>query len=133
LIRRAIGGQPTDLAAGGRLAAYDSTDGRGIRRVTCPEGFSVVPRPGFAHDLLFLSSGFIRPVIYAIKILKHTIFLRFNSHLWRIGNRDRPIRHIPEALPRPSSVAWNGSSGVDPDSKIESLGDFSFVHKRTRR
>ena len=31
------------------------------------EGYSVVPRPVFAHNLLFLSSGFDSPVVYAIK------------------------------------------------------------------
>lgn len=53
--------------ASGFVAAYDPADGRELWRARYPEGFSVIPRPVFAHDLLFLSSSFMRPVVYAIK------------------------------------------------------------------
>ena len=41
--------------------------GRELWRVRYGEGYSVVPRPVFADGLLFLSSGFDAPVLYAIK------------------------------------------------------------------
>ena len=42
-------------------------DGRELWRVGYGEGYSVVPRPVFAHGLLFLSSGFDAPILHAIK------------------------------------------------------------------
>jgi outer membrane protein assembly factor BamB len=54
-------------AASGFVAAYDPADGQEIWRVGYGEGYSVVPRPIFSHDLLIVSSGFDSPVLYAIK------------------------------------------------------------------
>jgi outer membrane protein assembly factor BamB len=53
--------------ASGFVGAYEPQSGREIWRVRYGEGYSVVPRPVFAHGLLFLSSGFDRPILYAIK------------------------------------------------------------------
>ena len=50
----------------GLVAAYDVKDGREIWRVRY-DGFSLIPRPVFAHGMLFLSSGFMKPVLHAIK------------------------------------------------------------------
>lgn len=49
------------------VVAYDPANGREIWRVSYPEGYSVVPRPVFGHGLVFLSSSFDRPVVYAIR------------------------------------------------------------------
>jgi len=51
----------------GVVQALEPKTGKEIWRVTYDQGYSVVPRPVFAHGLLFLSSGFDRPVGYAIK------------------------------------------------------------------
>lgn len=51
----------------GVVCALDPKDGHEIWRVRYGEGYSVVPRPIFGHGLLFLSSGFDKAVIYAIK------------------------------------------------------------------
>lgn len=51
----------------GAVCAYEPTSGREIWRVRYGEGYSVVPRPVFGHGLLFLSSGFDRPVVMAIR------------------------------------------------------------------
>ena len=53
--------------ASGFVAAYAPQDGRELWRVRYGEGYSVVPRPVFAHGLLFVSSGFDQPVVYAIR------------------------------------------------------------------
>jgi outer membrane protein assembly factor BamB len=50
----------------GFVAAYDPADGREIWRMNYGEGYSVVPRPVFAHGLLFVASGYERPILYAI-------------------------------------------------------------------
>lgn len=51
----------------GAVIAYDPKDGKEIWRVRYPEGYSVVPRPVFGHGLIFVSSAFDRPVLYAIR------------------------------------------------------------------
>jgi outer membrane protein assembly factor BamB len=52
-------------AASGFVGGY-STDGKELWRVKYGEGYSVVPRPVFGNGLLYVSSGFDRPVLYAI-------------------------------------------------------------------
>ncbi|MDQ3625022.1 MAG: PQQ-like beta-propeller repeat protein, partial [Verrucomicrobiota bacterium] len=51
----------------GLVAAYDPRNGDERWRVAYGQGYSVVPRPVFAHGLLFVSSGFNQPVLYAIE------------------------------------------------------------------
>jgi outer membrane protein assembly factor BamB len=51
----------------GVVSALDPKDGREIWRVRYGEGYSVVPRPVFGHGLVFISSGYERAVIYAIR------------------------------------------------------------------
>jgi outer membrane protein assembly factor BamB len=51
----------------GGVMAYDPQSGAEIWRVRYPEGYSVVPRPVFAHGLIFVSSSFDRPALYAIR------------------------------------------------------------------
>ena len=53
--------------ASGHVAAYDPADGREIWKVQYAEGYSLVPRPVLAHGLIFVSSGFDNPVLYAIR------------------------------------------------------------------
>ncbi|MEA3213129.1 MAG: hypothetical protein QOE70_6186 [Chthoniobacter sp.] len=63
-----VGGATQVISPGsGFVGAYDPRDGRELWRVSYGEGYSVIPRPVFAHGLLFLSSGFEKPVLYAIK------------------------------------------------------------------
>jgi outer membrane protein assembly factor BamB len=51
----------------GFVGAYDPKDGHELWRVNYGEGYSVIPRPVFAHDLLFVSSSFDKPVLKAIR------------------------------------------------------------------
>jgi outer membrane protein assembly factor BamB len=50
----------------GFVAAYDPVNGQELWRVGYGEGYSVVPRPVYAHGLLYLSSGFDKAALYAI-------------------------------------------------------------------
>ena len=54
-------------AGSGFVGGYAVDDGHELWRVDYGEGYSVVPRPVFAHGLVFVSSGFDTPVLYAIK------------------------------------------------------------------
>jgi outer membrane protein assembly factor BamB len=51
----------------GAVIAYNPADGKEIWRVRYPEGYSVVPRPVFGDGLVFVSSAFDRPIVYAIR------------------------------------------------------------------
>ena len=63
-----VGGQPQVISPGsGFVGGYDPADGRELWRVRYGEGYSVIPRPVFAHGLLYVSSSFDQPVLYAIR------------------------------------------------------------------
>lgn len=51
----------------GFVGSYDPMDGHEIWKARYGEGYSVITRPVFAHGLIFVSSSFDRPVLYAIK------------------------------------------------------------------
>lgn len=53
--------------ASGFVGSYDPADGHELWRVDYGEGYSVVPRPVFADGLIFVSSAFDVPVVYAIR------------------------------------------------------------------
>ncbi len=48
------------------VMAYDPADGKELWRVKY-DGYSVIPRPVFGHGLVFLSSGYDRPTLLAIR------------------------------------------------------------------
>jgi outer membrane protein assembly factor BamB len=48
------------------VIAYDPADGKEIWRAQ-HEGYSVIPRPVYGHGLIFLSSGYDRPSLLAIR------------------------------------------------------------------
>jgi outer membrane protein assembly factor BamB len=65
-----IDGAPQLVIPGsGLVGAYEPSTGRELWRVRYGEGYSVIPRPVFAAELgmLFVSSGFDAPVLYAIR------------------------------------------------------------------
>jgi outer membrane protein assembly factor BamB len=51
----------------GAVCAYDPKTGAELWRVRYGEGYSVVPRPVLADGMLFLASGYDRPVLHAIR------------------------------------------------------------------
>lgn len=46
--------------------AYDAATGETIWRVDYPDGYSVIPRPVYGNGLVFVCSGYNKPVMYAI-------------------------------------------------------------------
>jgi outer membrane protein assembly factor BamB len=60
------GAQQIISPGSGFVGAYDPNDGQEIWRVNYGEGYSVVPRPVFAHGLVFVVSGFDQPTLLAI-------------------------------------------------------------------
>lgn len=51
----------------GAVISYDPESGREIWRCGYDEGYSVVPRPVFAHGLIYVCSGFNRAILYAVR------------------------------------------------------------------
>ncbi len=50
-----------------RARAYDPLTGKEIWRVRYDEGFSNVPRPVYAHGLVYIATGFQQPEILAVR------------------------------------------------------------------
>lgn len=50
-----------------RARAYDPITGKEIWRVRYDDGFSNVPRPVFAHGLVYIATGFQQPSLLAVK------------------------------------------------------------------
>jgi outer membrane protein assembly factor BamB len=50
-----------------RTRAYDPLTGKEIGRVRYDEGFSNVPRPVFAHGLVYIATGFQQPELLAVR------------------------------------------------------------------
>ncbi len=55
------------VPAANGVSSYDPATGRPIWHVKYPGGYSVVPRPVYGHGLVFLSTGFDKPVLLAIR------------------------------------------------------------------
>ena len=51
----------------GAVVSYDAKDGKEIWRVQY-DGYSVIPRPVFGHGLVFISTGYDRPSVLAIRV-----------------------------------------------------------------
>jgi outer membrane protein assembly factor BamB len=50
----------------GAVYGYDPADGSVLWQVDYADGYSVIPRPVYAHGLVFISSGYDRPTLFAI-------------------------------------------------------------------
>jgi outer membrane protein assembly factor BamB len=62
-----VGGKKQIVSQGaGAVYGYNPTDGSVLWQVDYGDGYSVIPRPVFAHGLVFISSGYDRPTLYAI-------------------------------------------------------------------
>ena len=64
-----VNGQKQLITPGsGVVNALNPKDGTEIWRFNYDQGYSVVPRPVYAHGMIYLSSGYDKPVLYAIKV-----------------------------------------------------------------
>ncbi|MCB1277899.1 PQQ-binding-like beta-propeller repeat protein [Prosthecobacter sp.] len=64
-----VAGQKQVISAGsGIVQALNPKDGSEIWHVMYGTGYSVVPRPVFAHGMIFMSTGYDKPIGLAIKV-----------------------------------------------------------------
>lgn len=63
-----VKGKPQVVIPGsGAVMAYDPSNGKELWRFRYGDGFSVVPRPLYRDGVVYVCSGFMRAVIYAVK------------------------------------------------------------------
>ena len=99
-----VNGEPQVISpCSGAVAAYRPDDGEEIWRCRWGEGYSVTPRPVYAHGLIFASSGFDRAVAYAIRT---------------DGSGDVTDSH----------VAWTYSKTVPRESSFIVVGDEFYMN-----
>ena len=61
-------GQPQLISPGAHHAyAYDPRTGKELWYIEYGSGFSNVPRPVYAHGLVYICSGFFQPVLFAVR------------------------------------------------------------------
>lgn len=97
-----VQGRPQVICPGSDVVmALDPATGREIWRVRY-EGYSVVPRPVYAHGLIYLSTGYDVPVLYAIR---------------PDGRGDVTSTH----------VAWIARKGVPRNASPLVVGDYLYL------
>lgn len=63
-----VDGQPQVISPGAHHAyAYNARTGKELWYIEYGEGFSNVPRPVYAHGLVYICSGFFQPVLFAVR------------------------------------------------------------------
>jgi len=89
-----VNGQKQLITPGsGVVNALNPKDGTEIWHFNYDQGYSVVPRPVYAHGMIYLSSGYDKPVLYAIKVNADSKGDVTASHLaWTI---DKAAPHNP--------------------------------------
>jgi len=105
-----IEGQPQVISPGsGLVAAFNPTDGKEIWRVTYDEGFSVVPRPVYAHGRLYLATGFARPSLLAINPQDARGDATESNIVWQ---HDRGVPNTPSMLVVGDEIYFVSDNGV---------------------
>lgn len=66
LVTRVAGAAQAICPGSDAVFAYDPATGQELWRVDYPGGYSVIPRPVHAAGLVFVGSGYDKPVLYAI-------------------------------------------------------------------
>jgi outer membrane protein assembly factor BamB len=95
-------------AGSGFVGAYDPGDGREIWRVRYGEGYSVVPRPVFAHGLLFVATGFNRARLLAID----PAGARGDATQNVVWTYDRGVSLTPSIVPVGNELYFVSDNGV---------------------
>ena len=101
-----------------RTVAYDPATGREIWTVRYEDGFSNVPRPVFAHGLVYIVTGFFQPAILAVR---------------PDGTGDVTATHIAWSMTRGAPLTPSPIVVGDELYAISDLGVLSCVDAKTGR
>lgn len=103
------GTQQIVSAGSGFVAAYLPADGSELWRVDYDEGYSVVPRPVLAHNHVYVSSGFMRPSLFAIDPHDASGDVTATNVTWQ---HDRGVPHTASLLVVGDEIYFVSDSGV---------------------
>jgi outer membrane protein assembly factor BamB len=96
LVIEVAGSKQLITPGSGVVQALDPKSGQEIWRVNYEQGYSVVPRPVFAHGLLYICTGYDKPRLLAIRVDAEAKGDLTESHVaWRV---DKYIPHNPSVL-----------------------------------
>lgn len=110
LVIEADGGRQIITPGSGVVQALEPATGREIWRVNFDEGYSVVPRPVFAGGLLYVCTGYGKPVLLAIRVDERSLGDVTKTHVaWR---QDKFIPHNPSVLVAGSELYCLADNGV---------------------
>ncbi len=93
----------------GFVGGYNPASGKELWRVRYGEGYSVVPRPVFAHGLLYVSSGFDNPILYAINPIGASGDVT-DSHVVWTHRKQAPL--TPSALATGDDLYFISDGGI---------------------
>lgn len=93
----------------GFVAGYDPSDGNEVWRARYPEGFSIITRPVFAHGLLFISSSYMKPVLYAVKPVGAKGDVTDSHLVWK---HDKGAPNTPSPLVVGDEIYFVSDSGI---------------------
>ncbi len=98
-----------------RAAAYDPLNGKEIWRVSYADGFSNVPRPVFAHGLVYIATGFQQPSLLAVRT-DGTGDVTKTHVAWKLG-RGAPLTPSPLAVGDELYVVTDGGIATCLDAR----------------
>ncbi len=105
-----VNGVPQVISPGsGFVGAYDPRDGRELWRAGYGEGYSVIPRPVFAHGLLFVSSSYDRPTLFAIKPAGASGDVTATNVAW---SQSKGAPHTPSAVVVGDEIYFVSDGGI---------------------
>jgi outer membrane protein assembly factor BamB len=110
------GAKQVVIPASGVVAAYEPKIGREIWRVAYGEGYSVVPRPAYAHGLLYVSSGFDRANLLAIRPQGATGDVTKTHVAWKL-TRNAPLTPSPLVVGDEIYLVSDNGFGTCADAK----------------
>lgn len=106
-----VGGQKQLISPGsGVVNALDPQTGAEIWHFNYDQGYSVVPRPVYAHDMLFLGTGYDKPSVLAIKVNAESKGDVTATNLaWRI---DKAAPHNPSMAVMGDEIYFVADNGI---------------------
>lgn len=94
----------------GVVNALNPKTGEEIWRCYYDQGYSVVPRPVYAHGMIYLSSGYDKPVLYAIKVDEGSKGDVTSTHVgWTI---DKAAPHNPSMVVIGDELYFVADNGI---------------------
>jgi outer membrane protein assembly factor BamB len=120
-----VGGRDEVVSIGAfRATAYEPATGKEIWRVEYADGFSNVPRPVYAHGLVYIATGFNQPSLLAVRT-EGTGDVTNTGVAWTL-RRGAPLTPSPIAVGDDLYLVNDGGIASCVDAKT---GDVRWQHR----